>query len=136
MNWLGSAEVTLFHGALVKQYGGLFSKPRTGALTASLSRPQTLHAADPGKGVPELAAAYAWEFARNQVFADGNQRLALATCGVFQRINAYEFRPTEVEAAWYFGNLVNGEISEPELTDWILGCSYPTVVGGGETEGR
>ena len=119
MNWLDSREITIFQDALIRQHGGLRSGPRRGALEATLSRPRALYEAYPLTSIAELGAVYAWEFARNQVFADANQRLGLVACGVFLSVNGQSLDAAEEEAAFMLGNLISGRTTEADLIEWV-----------------
>lgn len=121
MNWLGSREITVFQDALIRQHGGLRSAPRRGALEATLSRPRALYETHPGTSIVELGSVYAWEFARNQVFADANQRLGLVACAVFLSVNGHSLDASEEEAAFMLGNLISGRTTEADLSEWVDG---------------
>jgi death-on-curing protein len=123
--WLDATDISLFQEELLRQHGGIVSAPRLGALQASLAHVRAIDSDKSGASVPALAAAYAWEFARNQVFADGNQRLALAVCAVFLTINGFALQADEVEAAYFVRAAGNGQVNQDSLTDWVAGNSTP-----------
>ena len=69
--------------------------------------------------MPRLAASYAYGFARNHCFPDGNKRIALASLGIFLMDNSYAFNADEVDAVVTIRAVAAGEMGEEELTAWI-----------------
>jgi death-on-curing protein len=69
--------------------------------------------------LPELAAAYAYDLARNRPFIDGNKRTSLLALYTFLGINDVDFIVPEAEAAAMILALAAGEVSEQSLTRWI-----------------
>ncbi len=56
----------------------------------------------------DLAAAYAYGFAKNHAFIDGNKRIALVVIDVFLRLNGYKLVASEAEAVIKINNLIEG----------------------------
>lgn len=67
----------------------------------------------------QLAAAYAFELAKNHAFVDGNKRLAFLAMMVFLHKNGVAFSPDPAEATTIILSLAAGEVSEPSLARWI-----------------
>ncbi|CCD93293.1 putative death on curing protein (fragment) [Bradyrhizobium sp. ORS 375] len=87
-------------------------------LESALDRPRNKWAYE-GAELPELAAAYAYEIARNHPFVDGNKRTSLLALYTFLGVNGFDFDVPEAEAAAMILALAAGEVSEASLTRWI-----------------
>jgi death-on-curing protein len=116
--WIPAPAALAIHAELMAEHGGAAGVRDENVLQATLARPRNLHAyARPS--LFELAAAYAFGFARNHPFVDGNKRMALAALDVFLRMNRYELAADEPEAASTIWALAEGRVSEAELARWI-----------------
>jgi death-on-curing protein len=116
--WLEVDEVIDMHAEQLAIFGGPEGVRDRGLLESAVLRPvnqwhygQTDMAA--------LAAAYAFSLARNNVFVDGNKRIAFHAMMVFLRGNGIEFAPDPAQAAEIILSLAAGEVSEESLTRWI-----------------
>lgn len=120
MHWLTKTMVVAIHGELLVEHGGLDGTYKNDALESTLARPQQLlNYANPEPSLFELAANYAFGFARNHCFSDGNKRIALASIDVFLQLNGYELKASEVDAVDMIMRLAAGKVEEPELSHWI-----------------
>jgi death-on-curing protein len=116
--WIPAPAALAIHAELMAEHGGAAGVRDENVLQATLARPRNLHAyARPS--LFELAAAYAFGFARNHPFVDGNKRMALAALDVFLRMNRHELAADEPEAASTIWALADGRVSEAELARWI-----------------
>lgn len=89
-------------------------------LSSALARPQNLLAyGEPPPDLVSLAAAYAYEIARDHPFVDGNKRTALVAARTFLILNGVDLDATQDEKVLTFLNLAEGAISEEEIADWI-----------------
>ena len=124
MRWLNKGMVVAIHGELLVEHGGLDGGHKEGVLESTLARPQQLLSySDPAPSIYELAASYAYGFAKNHPFADGNKRIALAAIDVFLQLNGFELTATEVDAVDTILQLAAGEIEEAALAKWIESSS-------------
>lgn len=116
--WIPAPAALAIHAELMAEHGGAAGVRDENVLQLTLARPRNLHAyARPS--LFKLAAAYAFGFARNHPFVDGNKRMALAALDVFLRMNRYELAADEPEAASTIWALADGRVSEAELAQWI-----------------
>jgi death-on-curing protein len=69
--------------------------------------------------LPVLAAAYAFGFARNHAFVDGNKRIAFMAMMTFLRKNGVPFAPDPAQSTKIILSLAAGEVSEESLSRWI-----------------
>ena len=66
-----------------------------------------------------MAAAYGYGLARNHPFVDGNKRTALFAMWYFLELNYIEIEASEEERFHTVRQLAIGDVSEPELADWL-----------------
>ena len=116
--WLDRDLVVDVHAEQLALFGGADGVRDEGLLESALARPRNKHASG-GGDLAELAAAYAFGFARDRPFVDGNARAAFAAMMVFLRRNGVAFRPAPAEATVMIEDLAAGAVSEEGLTRWI-----------------
>jgi death-on-curing protein len=122
--WVPESAVRAIHAELIKEHGGLQGATREGALEAALARPLHVPAyAETAPTLATLAASYGFALAKGHCFSDGNKRIALAIVDVFLQLNGSELTATEEDAATTILALAAGEVSEPELAEWIAAHS-------------
>ena len=120
LTWSSATIVRALHAELLAEHGGLPGAPGIGVLERALARPHDLLAAEEiPRSLPALAAAYAFALVRAHCFPCGHKRLALAVIDVFLQLNGHELTAGEAEAVWAMRELAAGDLSEPELADWI-----------------
>ncbi|MEH1840738.1 MAG: type II toxin-antitoxin system death-on-curing family toxin [Nostoc sp.] len=86
--WLSEAVIKAMHEEQLAEHGGLPGIRDRNLLLASLDRPKNLFAyGEPTPTVFELAAAYAFAFAKNHAFIDGNKRVAFVSMATFLILN-------------------------------------------------
>ena len=116
--WLSVDLVTAIHEEQLAQFGGAPGLRDRGLLESALARPINRHASGTGD-LAALAASYAFEFARNHAFVDGNKRVALLVMVTFLGLNGIDFVAPESEAVVVVTAVAAGEIDEEGLTRWI-----------------
>lgn len=122
--WVGRRTIASIHLAQAHRHGGGRGIRDEGLLDSALARPQNLAAyGDPT--VFDLAASYAFGIARNHPFVDGNKRAAFVTAALFLRLNGQALNADQAEAAVVFLRLAAGELSEPELAEWLRPNAKP-----------
>lgn len=116
--WLDHADVIQLHDEQIQLYGGLAGILNSGALDSTLARPKNLcfyRTPD----IFELAACYAFGFARNHCFVDGNKRTALAASAVFLLDHGF-LLPPALEFVSIFERLAAGEVNEKFLAEMFV----------------
>ena len=106
------------HAEQVAEHGGDDEVRDHGLLDSAMARPVNLA----GYGEPDvadLAAAYAFDIARNHPFVDGNKRTAAVVSETFLMLNGHELTATDAELVVAFVALASGELSEVEMADWF-----------------
>ncbi len=123
--WLNAKIIKAIHFQLLGEHGGVHGV-NDDNLEASLARPRHLQVyAAQSPSIPTLAASYAYGFARNHCFADGNKRIALAATDVFLRLNGYELTASETEAVYVFRELAAGNLTLEEIDLWVAANTQP-----------
>lgn len=118
MKFIDSAVVLSLHDFQLGAHGGSTGLRDPGLLESALARPQNKHAygeADPYS----LAAAYAYEIARNHPFMDGNKRTALHTALLFLRLNGVPTPSPSVQMVERMVELAEGQLDEVAFAHWL-----------------
>lgn len=118
IEWLTASMVVAIHDEQLAIHGGPGGVRDAGALESALGRPRNKWAYEQAE-LPELAAAYTYDLAKNHPFVDGNKRTALLTLYTFLGINGVDFVVPEADAAAIILALAAGEVSEDGLARWI-----------------
>lgn len=116
--WLDANLALAIHDRQLAEHGGPNGVRDQGALESALSRPRNRW--EYGEDdLCALAATYAFGFARNHPFTDGNKRTAWVLARAFLMLNSVEimFRPED--AVTTVQSLAAGELTEDELADWF-----------------
>jgi len=116
--WLKFEAVLAAHDDQLAEHGGGVGIRDQGLLESALARPLNLHA-NGEPSLSRLAAAYAFDMARNHPFADGNKRTALVAAESFLGLNGIDLTADDVEVVRVFLTLASGDITEDELAAWI-----------------
>ena len=117
--WIDSQDVILFQRIMLEDHGGAIGGVDNAALDSTLARPKNLLAYKEDVSIYELAASYAYGFARNHVFTDGNKRVAFMAAAVFLEGNGYELIADEADVAYVFRGVAEGAISPEDLAQWF-----------------
>ncbi len=117
--WLEKEAVLLLHLTSLARFGGSEGLRDEAALEAALARPRNRYAYKGSVDLADLAAAYAFGFAKNHPFVDGNNRAAFMSFGVFLEINGVTLRAAPAEAVAAVVALADGSMSEREFSTWL-----------------
>lgn len=118
--WVLEATALAVHDRQLAEHGGGTGVRDNGALQSALARPRNQwEYGEEDRCV--LAAAYAFGFARNHPFVDGNKRTAWTVANIFLALNGGELSFDELNAIRTVEQLAAGELSESELADWFRG---------------
>jgi death-on-curing protein len=116
--WLARQMVIAMHDEQLTIHGGASGLRDEGMLESALNRPQNRWSYEQAE-LAELAAAYAFDIARNHPFVDGNKRTSLLALYTLLGVNGVDFIAPEADAAAVILSLAAGEVSEEGLTRWI-----------------
>ena len=116
--WVDPDVAIAVHEAQLAEHGGPGGVRDANAFQSAMARPQELAAyGDPDAA--SLAASYAFGFARNHAFVDGNKRTAWVLARMSLALNGMEIAYTATDAVALVLVLAAGEISEDELAGWF-----------------
>lgn len=116
--WLTVELVVAIHGEQLRLFGGPAGLRDPAMLESALDRPRNKWAYGE-TDLAALAAAYAFDIARNHPFVDGNKRASFLSMITFLGLNDVDFVVGEPEAAAAILALAAGEIEEEGLARWI-----------------
>ena len=116
--WITYQQAVAIHGRQLRRFGGAPGLRDEGMLRSALERPINKWRSEQAQ-MDELAAAYAFDLAKNHAFVDGNKRIAFMAIMVFLRKNGVAFSPDPAEATTLILSLAAGEVSEQSLVRWI-----------------
>lgn len=118
--WVKPSLVYAVHDMQLARHGGLVGLRDKNAVESALGRAQQLtNYGDPAPDAANLAAAYAFDLARNHGFSDGNKRTAWVISRVFLLDNGESLNFTEIDAIHVMQGVAAGRIGEPELAQWF-----------------
>ncbi|WP_404403431.1 type II toxin-antitoxin system death-on-curing family toxin [Pelagibacterium halotolerans] len=106
------------HAEQLAEHGGLAGIRDEARRDAALDRPRNLLSC----GEPDifdLAAAYAFGFAKGHAFVDGNKRMSFVAAEVFLMLNGYALRASDADCVVTWLGLADGSLSEARLADWM-----------------
>ncbi len=118
-------DVVLFlHDHALREYGGIQGVKNEDLLHSALGRPvNKLACAEPGTvDLCQLAAAYAYGFASNHPFNDGNKRTAWSSCVLFLKVNGTELSVSAPDVIEQVVLLTSGQLTETEFATWLQSC--------------
>jgi death on curing protein len=116
--WIATEVALAAHAEQLAEHGGGEGVRDAAALESAMARPINLAA----YGEPDaaaLAAAYAFEIARNHPFVDGNKRTAAVIAETFLVLNGHRLDASDAELVVAILFLAAGELGEDELADWF-----------------
>lgn len=116
--WLMQDVILAVHDRQLAEHGGGTAIRDIGLLASALARP--LNQWSCGEDDPaQLAAAYAFEIARNHPFADANKRTAWVVARLFLALNGRTLMFEKTDAIQTVLALAAGTMAEDELASWF-----------------
>src|ERR1700730_19087219 len=113
--WVTYDQAIAIHSRQLRRFGGAPGLRDEGMLRSALERPINKWRYEQSD-MAGLAAAYAFGLAKNQVFVDGNKRIAFLSMMGFLLKNGIAFSPEPAHATAIILSLAAGEVSEESLT--------------------
>lgn len=118
--WLSEEVIKAMHSEQLAEHGGLPGIRDRNLLLASLDRPKNLFAyGEPTPTIFDLAAAYAFAFAKNHAFVDGNKRVAFVSMATFLVLNGYSLEVPEDEVVLMIKRLSTNKETQESIADWV-----------------
>jgi death-on-curing protein len=116
--WLSPALIYALHDRQLAEHGGLDGVRDKGLVESALARPKHF-ATYENPDAADLAAAYAYGFARNHGFVDGNKRTAWVAARVFLADQGLQLTFERSAAVSTMERVAAGAMSESELATWF-----------------
>jgi death-on-curing protein len=123
--WVNPDVVLAVHEAQLAEHGGLPGVRDQGMLESALARPQNVFAYCPESSLYELAAAYAFGFAKNHGFVDGNKRTAWVVCALFLELNGLQVIAEQDSVVRVMLRVADGSMSENQMASWLRTATKP-----------
>ena len=117
--WLQKSAIIYLHDSSIARFGGSEGLRDEGLLDSALNRPVNRFNYEDGVDLADIAASYAFAFARNHAFVDGNKRIAFLACGVFLESNGAVIAASNADAYHAIIALAAGQIGEREFAVWL-----------------
>ena len=118
--FLSIAEVLTLHETGIDAFGGSHGIRDASLLDSALAMPRQSFEGNYVHEFPfEIAAAYLFHLCSNHPFADGNKRVALATCIVFLRMNGWNLIASDDATYATVMEVSQQTKSKEELADWL-----------------
>jgi death-on-curing protein len=116
--WLERQAMLLLHAESLAEHGGAPGIRDEGMLESALARPRHKREyEDPD--LCALAAAYAFGFAKNHAFVDGNKRAGLLAAGLFLLMNGRRLEASQPETVAAMLALADSTWSEEDFAAWL-----------------
>ncbi|WCT72519.1 type II toxin-antitoxin system death-on-curing family toxin [Sphingomonas naphthae] len=116
--WLDLREIVVIHDRQLAEHGGGSGIRDRNLLESALARPRNSWAYGESDWAA-LAADYAYGFARNHGFVDGNKRIAWIAARLFLALNGQKLAFDKADAIRLMLSLAAGEIGEDALAAWF-----------------
>lgn len=117
-HWIRLDVLRAIHDKQIAQHGGLTGVRDAGLIESALAHPKNLgHYGHPDAAA--LAAAYAFQIARNHGFNDGNKRTAWVAARLFLLDNGYTLKFDGFEAVRVMESVAANSITEEDLAEWF-----------------
>ena len=126
-NYLTAEQVLFIHARLIVETGGSHGLRDLGLLLSAVERPQaTFEGVELYPDLFSKAAALLESLVGNQPFDDGNKRTAIASAGLFLRINQYRLTANHQQLADFTMQCARRLISLEKMADWLKSHSEKT----------
>lgn len=116
--WIETELALAIHDRQLAEHSGPIGLRDAAILESALSRPRNQWAYGE-TDLCALAAAYAYDLARNHPFTDGNKRTAWVLARLFLALNDVQIGFVPEEAVHMVLALASGTLAEAEVADWF-----------------
>lgn len=120
MNYLTTQQVLLIHSRSIKRFGGSSGIRDIGLIEGAVARPQaSFSGKDLYKNIFSKSAALLQSLLKNHAFVDGNKRTALASAGIFLKINGHKLTNTHKQEVAFAIKVDNQNLTLKQIADWL-----------------
>lgn len=120
VRYLTPQQVIVIHDRVLKRFGGSFGVRDLGLIESAVGRPQaSFDGVDLYPTLIDKTAALLQSLLKNHPFVDGNKRTALASAGVFLKINGYKLVNIHEEEVEFAVKVDNEHLSVEQIAKWL-----------------
>ncbi len=120
MKYLTPQQIFAIHIQVTKRTGGSQGVRDLGLLESAVFRPQaSFDGRDLYKNIFDKAAALLQSLLKNHPFVDGNKRTALASAGVFLKLNGYKLINLHKEEVEFAIKVDNEHLELQKISSWL-----------------
>ncbi len=120
MKYLTPQRILLIHDRLIKRFGGSLGLRDKGLLESAAARLKvTFGGEDLYPTIFHKAAALLHSLLKNHPFVDGNKRTALASAGIFLKLNGYKLINQHEKELEFALKIENESLSFEEIIKWL-----------------
>ena len=120
MKYLTTPQVLAIHDQMLKRFGGSHGIRDIGLIESAVGRPQATHdSVDLYENIFDKAAALLQSLLKNHPFVDGNKRTALASAGIFLKMNGYKLKNYHGEEVEFAVSVDNQNMALEEISEWL-----------------
>lgn len=107
------------HEAQLSEHGGAMGVRDQGLLESARARPCQIYAYAENPSLVQMAAAYAFGFAKNHAFVDGNKRTAWVVCATFLELNGRQVTADQAGVVSIMLGVAASTVTEDRLIEWL-----------------
>lgn len=120
IQYLTVARVLFIHDQAIKRFGGSFGVRDLGLIDSAVARPQaSFGGQDLYENIFDKAAALLQSLLKNHPFVDGNKRTALASAGLFLKMNGYKLKNTHEKEVEFAVDVDNKHLPLEQISQWL-----------------
>lgn len=127
MKYLTTQQVLLIHSRAIKRFGGSGGIRDISLIESAVARPRaSFGGKDLYKNIFDKSAALLQSLLKNHAFVGGNKRTALASAGIFLRINGYKLINTHKQEVAFAIKVDNQNLTFKQIASWLRKNSKKT----------
>lgn len=120
MKYLTPEQVLAIHDQMIKRFGGSSGVRDVGLMASAVMCPQASYGGkDLYPTIVKKAASLLQSLLKNHPFVDGNKRTALASAGIFLRLNGYKLVNSHDEEVKFALRVDNERLSLETIAAWL-----------------
>lgn len=120
MKYLTTQQVLLIHSRAIKRFGGSRGIRDIGLIESAVARPwASFGGKDLYKNIFDKSAVLLQSLLKNHAFVDGNKRTALASAGIFLKINSYKLINIHKQEITFAIKVDNQNLTLKQIVAWL-----------------
>lgn len=128
MKYLTPQQILAIHDRMIKLFGGSNGIRDLGLLESAAARPQaSFDGVDMYETIFEKSAELLRSLLKNHPFVDGNKRTAVASTGIFLKLNGYRLLNQHEKELEFALKVENESVSFEDIAAWLKKYSIPTI---------